>query len=166
MAIDIEASNITNGNGVKKANAVATWKPPHRSASWRVLIHPRALTRDGRRSRPIIPRQLVFPNRETVSNCTWQSSVPVEYIMYDLWESMRAQDKAPADDILVPVFTFIHEIANRPGEKEIKASQSLQEEGAVLCWAVKVLADEETGLDVSSSKRVLRSMIREWEMGV
>jgi aristolochene synthase len=36
------------------------------------------------------------------------SSVPVEWISYDLWESMRAQDKIMADDILEPVFTFMH----------------------------------------------------------
>ncbi|MCJ1258244.1 carbonyl reductase (NADPH-dependent) ari1 [Lignoscripta atroalba] len=34
-------------------------------------------------------------------------SVPVEYITYDLWESMRACDKDLADAILEPVFTFM-----------------------------------------------------------
>jgi aristolochene synthase len=34
-------------------------------------------------------------------------SIPVEYIIYDLWESMRAHDKAMADDILEPVFVFM-----------------------------------------------------------
>ncbi|OTB02484.1 hypothetical protein M426DRAFT_322581 [Hypoxylon sp. CI-4A] len=34
-------------------------------------------------------------------------SVPVEYITYDLWESMRAHDRIMADDILEPVFTFM-----------------------------------------------------------
>lgn len=34
-------------------------------------------------------------------------SAPVEYISYDLWESMRAHDRDMADDILEPVFTFM-----------------------------------------------------------
>lgn len=34
-------------------------------------------------------------------------SVPVEYIMYDLWESMRAHDRVLADEVLEPVFTFM-----------------------------------------------------------
>lgn len=34
-------------------------------------------------------------------------AVPVEWIMYDLWENMRAHDKVLADDILEPTFTFM-----------------------------------------------------------
>lgn len=34
-------------------------------------------------------------------------SVPVEYIIYDLWESMRAHDRVLADEVLEPVFTFM-----------------------------------------------------------
>lgn len=33
--------------------------------------------------------------------------VPVEWIMYDLWESMRAHDRVLADGILEPTFTFM-----------------------------------------------------------
>ena len=33
--------------------------------------------------------------------------VPVEWITYDLWESMRRCDKELADSILEPVFTFM-----------------------------------------------------------
>ncbi|KAF1829175.1 Aristolochene synthase in complex with 12,13 Difluorofarnesyl diphosphate [Decorospora gaudefroyi] len=33
--------------------------------------------------------------------------VPVEYIMYDLWESMRACDREMANQVLEPVFTFM-----------------------------------------------------------
>jgi aristolochene synthase len=33
--------------------------------------------------------------------------VPVEWIGYDLWESMRAHDRGMADEILEPVFTFM-----------------------------------------------------------
>ncbi|KAI4142371.1 MAG: hypothetical protein L6R39_004965 [Caloplaca ligustica] len=34
-------------------------------------------------------------------------SEPAEFILYDLWESMRAHDKHLADEILEPVFTFM-----------------------------------------------------------
>ena len=34
-------------------------------------------------------------------------SKPVEWIMYDLWESMRAHDKELADCVLEPMFTFM-----------------------------------------------------------
>lgn len=34
-------------------------------------------------------------------------SVPVEYIMYDLWESMRKLDEKMANDILEPTFEFM-----------------------------------------------------------
>lgn len=44
-----------------------------------------------------ISRGDVLPNR----------NIPVEYITYDLWESMRAHDKVLADEILEPVFTFM-----------------------------------------------------------
>lgn len=34
-------------------------------------------------------------------------SVPVEYIIFDLWESMRAHDKEMADEVLEPTFVFM-----------------------------------------------------------
>ena len=34
-------------------------------------------------------------------------SVPVEYITYDLWESMRSHDRSMANEILEPVFVFM-----------------------------------------------------------
>lgn len=34
-------------------------------------------------------------------------SIPVEYIIYDLWENMRAHDRVLADEILEPTFTFM-----------------------------------------------------------
>ncbi|KAL9123058.1 MAG: hypothetical protein Q9187_000385 [Circinaria calcarea] len=40
-------------------------------------------------------------------------SVAVEYIIYDLWESMRAHDKAMADEILEPVFVFMRAQTDR-----------------------------------------------------
>ncbi|KAI9794983.1 MAG: carbonyl reductase (NADPH-dependent) ari1 [Peltula sp. TS41687] len=44
-----------------------------------------------------ISRGDVLPNRE----------IPVEYIIYDLWESMRQCDRKLADEILEPVFLFM-----------------------------------------------------------
>lgn len=44
-----------------------------------------------------ISRGDVLPNRD----------IPVEWITYDLWESMRAYDKPLADEILEPVFVFM-----------------------------------------------------------
>lgn len=48
-------------------------------------------------------------------------------------------------------------------EKEVRAAQTGHQEGSALCSAVKVLADE-TNLSIEASKRVLWSMIREWEL--
>ena len=47
-------------------------------------------------------------------------------------------------------------------EKELRASQTGHKEGSALCSAVKVLADS-TNLNIDASKRVLWSMVREWE---
>lgn len=47
-------------------------------------------------------------------------------------------------------------------EKELRASQAGHQEGSVLCTAVKILADS-TSLDIEGSRRVLWSMVREWE---
>ncbi|KAK1638009.1 Aristolochene synthase from penicillium Roqueforti [Colletotrichum phormii] len=151
-------------------------------------------------------------------------SIPVEYIFYDLWESMRACDRKLADEVLESTFTFMRSQTDRvrtsikslgeyleyrerdvgkallsalmrftlglqlskeelssmrlleqncskqisvvndiySWEKELQASKVLHEEGAVICSAVKVVADE-TNLSFHATKRVLWSMIREWE---
>ncbi|RYO74186.1 hypothetical protein DL764_010940 [Monosporascus ibericus] len=34
-------------------------------------------------------------------------NIPVEYMMWDLWESMRAQDRESADELLEPTFEFM-----------------------------------------------------------
>jgi aristolochene synthase len=47
-------------------------------------------------------------------------------------------------------------------EKELKASLTMNEEGAALCSAVKLVSDE-AGMGVEAAKRVLWSMVREWE---
>ena len=47
-------------------------------------------------------------------------------------------------------------------EKELKASLTMSEEGAVLCSAVKLVSDE-AGMGIEAAKRVLWSMVREWE---
>ncbi|KAF3760408.1 Aristolochene synthase from penicillium Roqueforti [Cryphonectria parasitica EP155] len=152
-------------------------------------------------------------------------SIPAEFVIYDLWESMRAHDLELANEVLEPTFVFmrsqtdkvrltIKELGEylryrekdvgkallsalmrfsmdlRPTpaelamlrdpeencakhlsivndiysfEKEVLASKTGHAEGSFLCSAVKVLATE-TGLDVSATKRVLWSMVREWEL--
>ena len=40
-------------------------------------------------------------------------SIPSESILYDLWESMRAHDKALADEILEPTFSFMRAQTDR-----------------------------------------------------
>ena len=42
--------------------------------------------------------------------------VPVEYITYDLWQSMREHDERLANDILDPVFTFMDAQTNAKRE--------------------------------------------------
>ncbi|KAI1156829.1 Aristolochene synthase [Nemania diffusa] len=149
---------------------------------------------------------------------------PEEFILYDLWESMRAHDKELADEVLEPTFVFMRAQTDRARltiqelghyleyrekdvgkallsalmrfsmglrlsadelqgmkvlegncakqlsvvndiysyEKEEEASRTGHKEGAFLCSAVKVLA-EETKLGIPATKRVLWSMTREWE---
>ncbi|KAL9628711.1 MAG: hypothetical protein Q9164_007167 [Protoblastenia rupestris] len=151
-------------------------------------------------------------------------SKPEEFILYDLWESMRAHDRELADEVLEPTFTFMraqtdkarlsikelgHYLIYREKdvgkallsalmrfsmgikmeadelggmraleancskqlsvvndiysfEKEEQASRTGHKEGAYLCSAVKVLADE-TNLGITATKRVLWTMVREWE---
>lgn len=47
-------------------------------------------------------------------------------------------------------------------DKEERSSRTGHKEGAYLCSAVKVLADE-TNLGITATKRVLWTMTREWE---
>ncbi|CAI6332025.1 unnamed protein product [Periconia digitata] len=150
---------------------------------------------------------------------------PEEFILYDLWESMRAHDKELADEVLEPTFVFMRAQTDRARmtiselghyldyrekdvgkallsalmrfsmglrlnaeelqgmkalegncakqlsvvndiysyDKEEEASHTGHKEGAFLCSAVKVLA-EETKLGIPATKRVLWSMTREWEV--
>ncbi|RYP52873.1 hypothetical protein DL768_002043 [Monosporascus sp. mg162] len=137
---------------------------------------------------------------------------PEEFILYDLWESMRAHDKELADEVLEPTFVFMRAQTDRARltiqelgryleyrekdvgkalsadelqgmkaleancakqlsvvndiysyDKEEEASRTGHKEGAFLCSAVKVLA-EETKLGIPATKRVLWSMTREWEI--
>lgn len=57
-------------------------------------------------------------------------SVPAEWIMYDLWESMRAVDKQLADDVLEPTFTFMRAQTD-------KARLTIQEMGEYLTYREK-----------------------------
>ena len=40
-------------------------------------------------------------------------SIPVQAMMYDLWENMRAHDKAMAHEILEPTFVFMRAQTDR-----------------------------------------------------
>lgn len=51
---------------------------------------------------------------------------PVELIMYDLWESMRAHDREMADDILEPVFTFMRAQTDESRLKKMGLGEYLQ----------------------------------------
>ncbi|KAH7322523.1 Aristolochene synthase from penicillium Roqueforti [Stachybotrys elegans] len=46
-------------------------------------------------------------------DCLPDRSIPAEYIIYDLWESMRAFDKELADEVLEPTFTFMRAQTDR-----------------------------------------------------
>ena len=48
-------------------------------------------------------------------------------------------------------------------EKELKLSQSVSHEGAVLCTAVKIVMDN-TGAEAEIAKGMLWIMVREWEL--
>lgn len=48
-------------------------------------------------------------------------------------------------------------------EKEVLAAQTGHKEGSFLCSAVKVVSSE-TALGIAATKRVLWSMVREWEL--
>ncbi|KAK3388016.1 Aristolochene synthase from penicillium Roqueforti [Podospora didyma] len=152
-------------------------------------------------------------------------SIPAEFIIFDLWESMRAFDLELANEVLEPTFEFMrsqtdkarltiqelgeylryrekdvgkallsalmrYSMALHPTaeemqalrpleencskhlsvvndiysfEKEVLAAQTGHAEGSFLCSAVKVVATE-TALGVTATKRVLWSMVREWEL--
>ncbi|KAK5657382.1 hypothetical protein OQA88_2952 [Cercophora sp. LCS_1] len=53
-------------------------------------------------------------------------TVPVEYIMYDLWESMRAHDLEMANDILEPVFVFMRAQTDKARTKKMGLKEYLE----------------------------------------
>ncbi|KAK4692280.1 aristolochene synthase, partial [Lecanoromycetidae sp. Uapishka_2] len=53
-------------------------------------------------------------------------AVPVEYITYDLWESMRAHDRKLADEILEPVFTFMRAQTDSQRKETMELGQYLE----------------------------------------
>ncbi|KAM7188760.1 Isoprenoid synthase domain containing protein [Rhypophila sp. PSN 637] len=138
--------------------------------------------------------QFASPDRE----------IPAEYIIYDLWESMRYHDLDLANEelgrylqyrekdvgmaLLSALMRYSMELrptaaelaALKPleencskhisivddiysYEKEVIAAQTGHKEGSFLCSAVKVLSAE-TALGIPANKRVLRSMVRGWEL--
>ncbi|KAK3177971.1 hypothetical protein OEA41_000103 [Lepraria neglecta] len=110
-------------------------------------------------------------------------SVPVEWMMFDLWESMRAHDKVMANEVLEPVFVFMRAQTDRTRaesmslgtyfeyrekdvgkafEKEVAAAKKGHKEGGALCSSVQIMAHE-SDLSIAASKRVLWILCREWE---
>jgi aristolochene synthase len=53
-------------------------------------------------------------------------SVPVEYITYDLWESMRAHDLERANEILEPVFVFMRAQTDKARMKQMGLKEYLE----------------------------------------
>ncbi|PVH90808.1 Aristolochene synthase in complex with 12,13 Difluorofarnesyl diphosphate [Periconia macrospinosa] len=53
-------------------------------------------------------------------------NIPVEWITYDLWESMRAFDRKLADEILEPVFTFMRAQTDPRRKKLMDFSEYLE----------------------------------------
>ncbi|GAB1318225.1 carbonyl reductase (NADPH-dependent) ari1 [Madurella fahalii] len=53
-------------------------------------------------------------------------TVPVEYITYDLWESMRAHDLEMANDILEPVFVFMRAQTDKARTKKMGLKDYLE----------------------------------------
>ncbi|KAI0198458.1 Aristolochene synthase in complex with 12,13 Difluorofarnesyl diphosphate [Astrocystis sublimbata] len=152
-------------------------------------------------------------------------TIPAEYIFYDLWRDMRAQDLEMANDVLEPVFVFMRAqtdparlrsmnlgeyfqyrerdvgkallgalmrfsmglrvsadelAAARPADmicskhlsvindiwsydKEYIASQTLHDEGGILCTCVTIVA-RDAELSIPATKRLLYSFCREWEL--
>lgn len=68
---------------------------------------------------------------------------------------------SPADMTCSKHLSVINDIWSY--EKELKASKTAHEEGAVLCTSVAILARDAT-LSTPAAKRVLYSMCREWEL--
>lgn len=50
---------------------------------------------------------MCLPIESTLTDATTLGSKPEEFILYDLWESMRAHDRGLADAVLEPTFTFM-----------------------------------------------------------
>ncbi|KAI0474768.1 Aristolochene synthase in complex with 12,13 Difluorofarnesyl diphosphate [Xylaria cf. heliscus] len=67
----------------------------------------------------------------------------------------------PADMICSKHLSVINDIWSY--EKEYVASQTLHDEGAVLCTCVKIIS-KDTNLRIPAAKRVLYSICREWEL--
>lgn len=53
-------------------------------------------------------------------------SIPVQYMMYDLWESMRAHDLEMADEVLEPVFVFMRAQTDKVRTKQMGLREYLE----------------------------------------
>ncbi|KAF7181542.1 hypothetical protein CNMCM7691_000761 [Aspergillus felis] len=71
-------------------------------------------------------------------------SISEEYIIYDLWESMRAHDREMADEILEPVFLFMRAQTDRTRARPMALGGYLELLSAVMRFSmgVKLSASE------------------------
>ncbi|GIK04693.1 terpene cyclase [Aspergillus viridinutans] len=90
-------------------------------------------------------------------------SIPVEYIIYDLWESMRAHDREMADEILEPVFLFMRAQTDRTRARPMGLGGYLEyrerDVGKEYVW-VQILGVYGA---LSLAKRILNDIFPNWE---
>ncbi|USP74924.1 uncharacterized protein yc1106_02198 [Curvularia clavata] len=123
-----------------------------------VFVFMRAQTDKSRVSIDQLGSYLVYRERDVGSallSALMRFSMNLELDPKDL-AAMRALEENHAKHIAI-----VNDIYS--WEKELKQAEQCAQEGSALCSAVKVMADN-TGLDIKSSKKVLWSLVREWEM--
>lgn len=84
----------------------------------------------------------------------------MRYTMGLRLSSLELESLRPLEENCSKHISIVNDIYSY--EKELIASKTGHKEGACLCTAVKVVADE-TSLGIQATKRVLWSMVREWE---
>lgn len=79
-------------------------------------------------------RQHMFPDGKHTANII-SGSKPEEFILYDLWESMRAHDRELADTVLEPTFSFMRSQTD-------KARLTMRELGTYLVYRERDVGKE------------------------
>ncbi|TRX98015.1 hypothetical protein FHL15_001225 [Xylaria flabelliformis] len=120
-------------------------------------------------------------------DATPDRSIAVEFIIYDLWQSMRSHDSTMANEILEPVFVFMRAQTDSTRMKPMNLGEYFEYRerdvgkallGSLMCYsmALKISPKElnaarcveilsrDTNLRILATKRVLYYMCREWEL--